>query len=221
VVIALLQALFMEADKALPGSVLLERLARDVDALRSAGEDLPQAPQAYVAEWLNQGWLTRRFPTGAPEEEYELSAEALTALRFVTGLLKPGLPRPRAGCQSSSTSCHAWPRRRTPALKLVWRRYALSATASTGPSKRSNVEPSRHSPDRALERAREVIALAQELAADFRSVRDEFERLNRGLRQSLMENYGSRGDVLEQLFAGVDLIGESDAGRPSMPSGGC
>lgn len=84
VVIALLQALFMEADKALPGSVLLERLARDVDALRSTGEDLPQAPQAYVAEWLNQGWLTRRFPTGAPEEEYELSAEALTALRFVS-----------------------------------------------------------------------------------------------------------------------------------------
>ena len=67
--------------------------------------------------------------------------------------------------------------------------------------------------DRAIERAREVIALAQELASDFRSVRDEFERLNRGLRQSLMENEGSRGDVLEQLFAGVDLIGESDVGR--------
>jgi len=28
-----------------------------------------------------------------------------------------------------------------------------------------------------------------------------------------MENEGNRGDVLEQLFAGVDLIGESDAGR--------
>jgi len=89
VVIALLQSLFMDAEKALPSSVLHERLARDIDALRATGEDLPQAPQAYVSEWLGQGWLTRRFPAGAPEEEYELSAEALTALRFVTGLLKP------------------------------------------------------------------------------------------------------------------------------------
>ena len=44
-------------------------------------------------------------------------------------------------------------------------------------------------------------------------MRNEFDRLNRGLRQSLMENEGSRGEVLEALFAGVDLIGESDAGR--------
>jgi hypothetical protein len=44
-------------------------------------------------------------------------------------------------------------------------------------------------------------------------VRDDFDQLNRGLRQSLVENDGSRGDVLEALFAGVDLIGESEAGK--------
>lgn len=63
------------------------------------------------------------------------------------------------------------------------------------------------------ERAREVIAFAQDLAADFRNVRDAFDRLNREQRQSLMENDGSRGEVLEHLFAGVDLIAESDPGR--------
>src|SRR5436309_5492266 len=92
VVVALLQSLFFEADKAIPSSVLHERLGRDIDSLRSSGEDLPQAPRAYVAEWLSQGWLNRRFPPGASEEEYELSADALTALRFVTGLLKPRTP---------------------------------------------------------------------------------------------------------------------------------
>lgn len=214
VVIALLQSLFMEADKALPGSVLMERLARDVDALRSTGEDLPQAPQAYVAEWLNQGWLTRRFPTGAPEEEYELSAEALTALRFVTGLLKP---RTTATESRLSVVIHQLSRlaeetNTSPEARLA----ALRAERDRIDRAIEEVERGgvkTLAPDRALERAREVIALAQELAADFRSVRDEFERLNRGLRQSLMENEGSRGDVLEQLFAGVDLIGESDAGR--------
>ena len=95
-VIATLQSLFAETEKALPSSVLHERLARGLDALRSAGEDLPQTPQAYVAEWLNQSWLTRRFPAGASEEEYELSADTLTALRFVTGLLKPRTTAPGA-----------------------------------------------------------------------------------------------------------------------------
>src|SRR5690606_30100645 len=67
--------------------------------------------------------------------------------------------------------------------------------------------------ERALERTREVIALARELASDFRSVQDEFQRLNRELREQIVENEGSRGEVLEKVFAGVDLIAESDAGR--------
>jgi hypothetical protein len=65
----------------------------------------------------------------------------------------------------------------------------------------------------ALERAREIISLADELAGDFRRVRDEFERLNRGLRASIMDQEGNRGDVLDALFAGIDLIGDSEAGR--------
>lgn len=212
--IALLQSLFLDADRALPSSVLHERLGRDIDSLRSGGEELPLAPQGYVAEWLSQGWLTRRFPPGATEEEYELSADALTALRFVTGLLKP---RTTATESRLSVVIHQLSRladetNSSPEARLV----ALRAERDRIDKAIDDVErggvktlPN----DRAIERAREVIALAQELAADFRSVRDEFERLNRGLRQSLMENEGSRGDVLEQLFAGVDLIGESDAGR--------
>lgn len=214
VVIALLQSLFMDAEKALPSSVLHERLARDIDALRATGEDLPQAPQAYVSEWLGQGWLTRRFPAGAPEEEYEPSVEALTALRFVTGLLKPRTTATESRlsvvihqisklAEETNTS----PEARLAALRAERDRID-KAIEEVGRGGVKTLEP-----DRAIERAREVIALAQELAADFRSVRDEFERLNRGLRQSLMENEGNRGDVLEQLFAGVDLIGESDAGR--------
>ncbi|WP_102662723.1 DUF3375 domain-containing protein [Herbaspirillum sp. BH-1] len=214
VVIALLQSLFMDAEKELPSSVLHERLTRDLDALRAVGEELPQTTQAYVAEWLSLGWLTRRFPTGASEEEYELSADALAALRFITGILKP---RTTATESRLSVVIHQLsrlaeetntnPQARLAALRAERDRIdrAIDEVERVGVTELA--------PDRAVERAREVIALAQELAADFRSVRDEFERLNRGLRQSLMENEGSRGDVLEQLFAGVDLIGESEAGR--------
>jgi len=214
VVVALLQSSFSDGNKALPSSVLHERLARDIDQLRGAGEELPQTPQAYVAEWLSQSWLTRRFPTGATEEEYELSAEAVSAVRFIAGILKP-----RSTATESRLSfviqqlarlaedTDTNPKSRLVALHAERDRIdrAIAEVERGGVKALAN--------DRAIERAREVIALAQELTSDFRSVRDEFDKLNRGLRQSLMENDGSRGDVLEQLFAGVDLIGESDAGK--------
>lgn len=214
VVIALLQGLYQDNVKALPGSVLQERLSRDIEDLRATGEDMPQGPQAYIADWLTQGWLTRRLPLGASEEEYELSSEALNGIRFITGALKP---------RTTATESR---------LSLVIQQLSrLAEETDTNPTSRlealrkerdrieqaiAEVERSGVTAlpvDRAVERAREVIALAEELTGDFRSVRDEFDKLNRGLRQSLMEHEGSRGDVLEALFAGVDLIGESDAGR--------
>jgi hypothetical protein len=86
---AMLQSLFLDDDKTLSSSVLHERLTRDLEALRGHGQVLPQAAQGYVADWLAQGWLTRRFPAGASEEEYELTAEAANVLRYVSTLLKP------------------------------------------------------------------------------------------------------------------------------------
>ena len=89
VVIALLQWLYEDNVKALPSSVPMERLSRELECMRATGEDMPQTAQAYVADWLSEGWLTRRFPTGASEEEYELSVEAMGAIRFILGVLKP------------------------------------------------------------------------------------------------------------------------------------
>lgn len=66
---------------------------------------------------------------------------------------------------------------------------------------------------RALERARQVIALADELTEDFRRVRDDFEQLNRQFRERIIDDEGERGEVLTRLFEGVDVIGDSEAGR--------
>lgn len=43
--------------------------------------------------------------------------------------------------------------------------------------------------------------------------RAELEDLNRALRERIINNAGSRGGVLEEIFAGVDLIEESEADR--------
>lgn len=87
-VVALLHSRFLEEERTLPNSVLHERLTRDIDQLRSAGQDMAQTPQAYVAHWLDQGWLVRRSPAGASEEEYELSADAAGAVRYLLGMFE-------------------------------------------------------------------------------------------------------------------------------------
>ncbi len=213
-VIALLQELLLEGDKVLAASVLYERLGRALEDLRAADEELPQTAQGYVADWLGQGWLLRRLPAGASEEQYELSAEAAAAIRFVTSLLKRRTlateSRLAAVMQQLfklAEETDPNPETRIAALAAERERIerAIEAVSTRGVKTLSD--------QRALERAREIIGLSDELAGDFRRVRDDFDQLNRGLRQSLVEHDGSRGQVLEALFAGVDLIGESEAGK--------
>jgi len=211
---ALLQHLLLQGDKVLPASVLYERVARVLEELRAVGEDLPQTAQAYAADWLAQGWLTRRLAAGAHEEDFELSADAATAIRFVTSLLKrrtlateSRLALVQQQVLKLAEETDSNPETRIAALLVERARIdrELEAVRAGGVTALSE--------HRALERAREIIALTDELAADFRRVRDDFDQLNRGLRQSLMEHEGGRGEVLEALFAGVDVIAESDSGK--------
>lgn len=211
---ALLESLFGDEEKTLAVSVAVERLTRDLDFLRGQGHAMAQTAQAYLADWLSQGWLVRRFPTGAQEEVFELSVEAAAALRWVASVQKPRAAATESRLASVmlqvmrlAEETDSNPQTRLASLRAERDRLDQEIAAV----ERGGI---RTLPDeRAVERAREVIAQAQELAGDFRNVRDAFDRLNRDLRQSLMENDGSRGDVLEHLFAGVDLIAESDPGR--------
>src|ERR1700682_2202492 len=88
-VIGLLQAHLFDTEHRLPASIFHERIDRDLEELRARGDDFPQPAQAYVAEWLREGYLERRFPSGAAEEEYEVSSATASAIRFIAGLAEP------------------------------------------------------------------------------------------------------------------------------------
>ena len=213
-VLALLQALLLDSETVLPASVALERLVHEVDVLRAAGIELPQTPQQYLADWLAQGWLTRRLPAGAAEEIVELSADAVAALRFVDAQVRPrsSATEGRLAAVTSQLVRLAEATDPDPASRV----RALLAERARLDDEIARVEAGAVqtlAEDRALERVREIIALADELGGDFRRVRADFERLNRQLRASLVDADGGRGDVLEALFAGIDLIRDSDAGR--------
>lgn len=214
VILALLQVHLYDDQRTLPASVLYERIARDLERLRALGEDLPQTAQAYVARWLADGYLVRRFPPGAAEEEYELSTAAAEAIRFLSGQVRPHaaatesrLALVMAALVRLAEETDTDKFRRLDRLLAEQARLEREIAAVHQGQLRVLPEAA------ALERAREVIALADGLVGDFRRVRDSFERLNRELRERIMENDGHRGEVLEALFAGIDLIGESEAGR--------
>lgn len=214
IILSILQELFLENAKILSSSALKERVAREIEQLQASGEDLPQTAPAYISDWLAKGWLTRRFPIGAVEEEYELTTDAANAIRFITTLVQP---RPAATESRLATVIQQLtklaeetdtnPRTRLAALLAERERIDRDIQSMQRDGVKALPD------DRALERIREIMALADELAGDFRRVRDQFDKLNRQLRESLMESEGSRGDVLEALFSGVDLIGESEGGK--------
>lgn len=214
--IGLLQTLLLEGERRLPASVLHERLQQRLDALNATqlSRELPRTAQAYVAYWLAQGWLERRLPESASEEEYELSRQATQAIRFIAGLETPA----NAATESRLSlviqqlvqlagQTESNPDARLDALRDERDRIDAEI-AWIGAGKVSPLDGKR-----ALERTRDIIRLADDLAEDFRRVREDFEQLNRDFRERIIDDEGERGDMLQRLFAGVDVIGESDAGR--------
>jgi len=214
IILALLETHLVEGARSLPASILYERLGRSTEELRGQGHHLPQTAQSYVADWLVAGYLERRFPPGATEEEYELSSAAEGAIRFVSSLAEP-----RTSATESrlavvmqqlvrlAEETDSNPETRIAALTAERDRIDRQIEAIRG-----GRMPALEGP-RALERVREIISLADGLAGDFRRVRDQFEALNRDLRGRIMDEESSRGEVLEALFAGADLIADSEAGR--------
>jgi hypothetical protein len=212
-VVALLQHHLLTKNRKLPASLLTERLGRDLDQLRAEGWDLPQAASAYLAGWLAEGWLERSYSSGG-EEEYELTAGAIQAMRFLQGLhdqrsvaTESRLAVVIQQLVRLAEQTESDPQARVDRLLRERARIDTEIEAIRAGRLETLAE------DRALERMREILALADELAADFRRVRDEFQGLNRNLRERIVESEGSRGEVLEAVFAGVDLIADSEAGR--------
>lgn len=214
--IGLLQTLLLDSERRLPGSILHERLQHHLDAINASDlpRELPRTAQAYIAHWLSQGYLERRLPEGASEEEYELSAQATQAIRFIAGLdaSRSAATESRLSLVIQQLVQLAEQTETDPAARLG-ALYAERDRVDAEIARASSGKVAALDGKRALERTREIIQLADDLAEDFRRVRDDFEQLNRQFRERIIDDEGERGDILDRLFEGVDLIGDSEAGR--------
>ena len=213
-VIALLQTELLETQRSIPSSIFHERISRSLEELRARGEDFPQTAERYIADWLASGYLERRFPAGAEEEEYELTSAAASAIRYVMAMVEPRTAATESRLaaviqQLVRLAEESDPNPTTRVASLIAEQQRLQREIEAIQKGQLGTL----SEDRALERIREIIGLSGDLTGDFRRVRDEFEQLNRSLREHIIDHEGNRGDVLNALFAGVDLISESEAGR--------
>lgn len=215
IILSVLHANFLESGEArVSASVLVERISDDLEALRMAGYSLPQTPQQYLADWLDAGYLERRAGGAGSDEFYELSAESLSALRIASDLVTP--PRSVTESRLSMVMGQLDSLARDTDTDVASRIGALTRDRDRMDEQIERLREGSADvlePVAALERVRDILQLAEQLPADFARVRRDVEALNVQFRRDIIESDGARGEVLESLFRGVDLLRDNETGR--------
>jgi len=202
------QSTRMDADE------LYERIDADLDELRSHRIDLARTARAYVTDWRNAGFLVRRTTEESRGETYELSSAGLAALRFIDAREAPrrSLTESRLASLSAQVrqlAIDTDPESARRLARLEEERAAIDARIAAIREGSDNALAG----ERAVERVRDLLAQAAEVPDDFARVRAEFEALNGMLRARILEAGQEQREVLDDVFRGVDLIADSDAGR--------
>jgi hypothetical protein len=198
----------------LAAPALFEHVEEDLEELRGNGFDLPQNAQAYCTAWRNDGVLIRRTAEESREETFELSLGALQAIRFVTELSQPRQAVTESRLATILDRVRVLARETDPDSKSRLRSlHEERARIDAQIERATGGDVDVLSAVQAAERLRDVLSLIEEIPSDFARVRSELEQLNRDLRERLIEQDGPRGSVLDDIFRGVDLLAESEAGR--------
>ena len=197
-----------------PVAELHELVDEDLAALRAAGVDASRTARAYCDQWRRDGVLVRAPAPGARAETYELSASAEAAIRFLMHGDHPRatVTRPRLDTVSTQISRLARDCDPTAAGRL----HALRAERAALDEEIARAEAGDFVPvdgPEAAERLTEIVSLAEEVPGDFARVRAEILALSRSLRERVVTLDSSRGEVLDDIFRGVDRIESSEAGR--------
>lgn len=213
VLLAVVAEHFPRGAEARPAEQLYQLMADDFAVLRGIFE-LPKTPQAYCNDWVKAGWLVRKSGTKETGETLEPSEQALTALQVMDRVSAPRSAVTASRVASISNALQALARDTDPDIDS--RLKHLEAERARIEAEIEQVERGEFelpSPATVRERVGDILGQASAIPGDFARVRHELETLNTQLRRQLLDPEGSRGDVLDEIFAGVDLIGESDAGR--------
>ena len=234
-VLAILQATFPSGDRRLPRSELIARVGAhlhllhdDHDApdergdhdeaseeLETAGEARPGRTAAeYVDGWVREGYLTRRDDPHHTETTFEPSPATIDAIQFIASLEehRPTTTESRLQLvvqQFERLAQETETDRDVRLADLQRRRERIEAEI------RELAEGELLLPSAAasVDRLRDILQIAAELSGDFLQYREDLRAVDLRLREQILSPEGSRGEILEQLRAGDDLLGQSTVGR--------
>lgn len=214
VVLAVVAQHFPQGALARPAQELYTLLDEGLRQLRGEGFNLPKGPQDYIGDWVRSGWLVRRPGTSRTGETLEPSEDVLAVLDALQRWDSPHRSVSASRIESLSQALQTLARESDPDVgkrlgELEREREEIERLIEA--THRGEFEVL--TPAQITERVADILDLAASIPADFARVRHELGDLNRQLRRQLLDPEDSRGDVLEEIFRGVDLIGDSDAGR--------
>lgn len=193
---------------------LYDRVDADLEQLRSHGLELRQNARAYIAEWRKAGFVVRRSVVATRGETLELSGASVAALRFLESREAPRQSATESRLASLSTQLRQLAIDTDPlaARRLQGLRDQRDAIDARIAAIQQGTEAALDG-ERAMERVHDLLAQAAAVPDDFARVRAVFEDLNSVLRARILDSDQGQREVLDDVFRGVDLIGESDAGR--------
>lgn len=214
VILSVLEAHLGGETRRVESEELYELINADLDDLRAHGFEFQGGARSYCTTWRTEGYLVRRPAETARGETFELSAAALTAIRFLTQLAQPRQTATESRLASIAGQLRQLAVDSDPdAVRRIERLDAQRARIDAEIDAINRGEAPVLESQRGLERIRDIVTLAEDIPSDFARVRDQFEELNRELRAGVIESDETQRAVLDEIFRGVDLIDHSEAGR--------
>src|SRR5690606_10262164 len=168
----------------------------------------------YVDAWVREGYLTRRDDTQRTETTFEPSPATIDAVEFIASLEehRPTTTESRLQLvvqQFEHLAQETETDRDARLADLQRRRERIEAEIQ----ELSQGEPVVPSAEASTDRLRDILQIAAELSGDFLQYREDLRAVDLHLREQILSPETSRGEILEQLLAGDDLLGQSSVGR--------
>lgn len=213
-IIAVVQEYFPPERRVRAAAEVVAELDQDLELLRGSGAEFDSTATGYVAAWVHDGYLIRRPGQTRGTETLAPSAAALNAAAMVNGIDAPQRAASASRLGSITANLIALQRDSDPVSAS--RLALLQAEREAVERRIGEVERGEFTvldAETAKERVSETLGLAQEVPVDFARVRSTIEELSRDLRAKILDDTAEGGATLGNVFRGVDLLADSEAGR--------
>ncbi len=213
--IAILDSHFTESARRIPVPEFINLVDADLEDIASRTSiEVSRSAQAYCDAWRADGYLVRRPVAQTRQETYELSSGALLAIDYAKRMMRPhrtvtqsrlSIIVDQINSLALATDENEERRRRA----LLEERDRIEEQLVALEQGHMDVLDRTE----AAERVKDIVGLAREIPADFAHVRDDFERINRSLYDTIINYEPGHEDILADIFDGVDEISQSPSGQ--------